>query len=279
MNVFELIAAVLDESFADVPGAHDAQRASHVKSALAKLSKHYANLASGDGSPSYGDAATRTGYVARYVTSHACLTADAIAETDELRKLFKSDLVQVACIGGGPGSDFLGVLKYMIGKGRTATLKCHLLDRDAAWGDSWSDVDLKLKDAPFRVSTHFQVLDVGDKSTWEKQSKYLRSDMFTMIYFVSEVWSIKDKAESYFSHVFAHVPVGAYFLYIDNDSSTFTDWFEGLASKSGLTLVESYERDARLPSDEQKAPIQKYIDMFGSPKLTAKVAIRVYKKA
>lgn len=280
VNIFELIKDVLDESFGDVYGDNESDRAEKVKAALKGLSEHYGNLLNGGASPDYRDAATRVGYVVRYVTCHACIVDDVISlkKLRELGKLFEGEVVQVACIGGGPGSDFLGILKHMTKKDLTATLKCYLLDREQAWGDTWSDVDMKLRGGKFRVSTHFQVLDVGDADTWTIQNKYLKCDLFSMVYFVSEVWSIRQKARAYFAHLFRQAKAGAYFLYIDNDVSEFSDWFDRLAADAGLELVFQEPMDARLPSDEQKESIRKYIEMVGYPKLTAKVDVRVYRR-
>jgi len=55
--------------------------------------------------------------------------------------LFDRDEVEVACIGGGLGSDFLGALKYLMEGGLTPRVRCWSFDREQAWTESWSDVD------------------------------------------------------------------------------------------------------------------------------------------
>ncbi|WP_106093163.1 hypothetical protein [Enhygromyxa salina] len=282
MNVFELIKRVLDEAFDDIQGTRD-EKFNKIRAAQDAMSQRYQSLGVGGPGPSYGDPATRFAYVFRYVTSHANLVAEAIANSAKLRDVFAAptggaDTISVACLGGGPGSDFIGVLKYMIKNGASASLLCHLLDKEGAWGDSWSGIGSMLEEIPFRVSTHFQALDVTLANTWDQQRRYLKADIFTLIYFASELWGVKDASEVFFKHVFGSAKPGAHILYIDNDSDIFTHWFDTLAAEVGLEEVQSWSEDARMPSDEQKDVLASYLTHLGWPKMKARVAVRVLQK-
>lgn len=281
MNVFQLMKQVLDEEYRAIPGS-DAGRDATVKTRLADLSAAYKRLASSPPKLDYGDPATRLAYVFRYVTSHTHLVAEELSECDEVRELLEADRLAVSCLGGGPGSDLLGLLKHLVGTGWEGALQVYLLDREAGWGDAWSDVGGRLEDLDFTVFSHFQQLDVTDLSTWTKQRKYLRANLFTFIYFVSEISALGAKAEPFFDHLFANADPGALFLFIDNidtNAGTFVSWFDRVARRNGLELLHARKRDARLPGREQKADLEPYPTKFdGQPKLTAKVECRVYRK-
>ncbi|PRP99677.1 hypothetical protein ENSA7_63170 [Enhygromyxa salina] len=135
-----------------------------------------------------------------------------------------------------------------------------------------------LEEIPFRVSTHFQALDVTLANTWDQQRRYLKADIFTLIYFASELWGVKDASEVFFKHVFGSAKPGAHILYIDNDSDIFTHWFDTLAAEVGLEEVQSWSEDARMPSDEQKDVLASYLTHLGWPKMKARVAVRVLQK-
>lgn len=208
MNCFQLVKIVLDEIYTEIPLPGEPEKDAAISKELKLLSERYANLASGI-TVDYENAVTRFAYIYRYVTSHANIVYDIIRGCSELTELMNSDKVTMTCFGGGPGSDFLGVLKYLINHGKNPTLRCTLYDREEAWGESWSDVDNKLE-TQLRISTFFQRFDVAEPKTWENHSKYLNSDLFTMVYFMSEVFSIKDRAELFFENFFSKAKEGSF---------------------------------------------------------------------
>ena len=80
---------------------------------LRKLEQNYAHLVY-ENNVDHSDLVSRFAYIYKYVTCHANLVSQTIAESDELGALFNREKVNVTCIGGGPGSDFLGILKYVL---------------------------------------------------------------------------------------------------------------------------------------------------------------------
>jgi hypothetical protein len=110
------------------------------------------------------------------------------------KNLFKSNELRISCVGGGPGSDLLGVYKYVLHRqaikphDKMPNMTFHLLDKEDAWGESWSDVDAMTKSA-ISSSTMFRIIDVCDPVSWEKHKKFLQADLFTFVYFFSEIFS------------------------------------------------------------------------------------------
>ena len=196
--------------------------------------------------------------------------------------MFDGKSVRVACLGGGPGSDFLGILKYCIEYHRTPELKCDLFDREAAWGESWSDVDDKIStEDKLHTRTVYQHLDVTEPATYEWREKYLKqSDLFTMIYFLSEVYNLMDDgADDYFNHLLGGIRSGALVLYVDNNHSAFTSWIEGKFKTHKLKIVGHGDGRETLPTDEEKRDLGKYYDKFNSqPRLEADIAWHIARK-
>lgn len=227
----------------------------------------------------YRDITTRFAYIYKYVTSHANLVYQVVNGSTNLASLFDKDKVNVTCVGGGSGSDFLGILKFVIRTGKALFLRCTLFDREQAWAECWNDVDEKLE-ARVRISTFFQPFDVTVERTWSEHRKYLQSDLFTMIYFMSEIDSLRPYAEPFFSNLFAQAKQGAMFLYIDNNNAQFYDWFDTLAANNSLTVLQSGQLGMRIEDlSEEKTDLAEYWDKFGNPKLKANVAFRVCRKA
>lgn len=280
MEIFKLVEQVLDELYAQIPGLDEAKDR-EVDRRLAMLASRYAALRTKSDPIDYSESATRLAYIYKYVTCHSNLVCTRIRELVELRNLFKNAAVQVACIGGGPGSDFLGILKYCIDYGKTPILKCSLFDRETAWGETWEDVDDKiLIDDNLHTRTVYQTLDVCRPETYKSRTKYLRSDLFTMIYFVSEVYGLLDDgADDYFDHLFSGMRSDALVLYIDNNHSDFTNWVDGKFKKHKLNVISSSQGRENMPVDEEKRDLGTYFGKFASsPKLEADVCWRVARK-
>lgn len=277
MNCFQFLSSVLDETWDKLPGS-DADRSAAVATKAEYLSIHYGKLHRSTTPVDYADPATRYAYVQRYVASHANLVYQIVKATPSLKELFEKDKVKVTCVGGGPGSDLLGILKYVETARRdNISLKFWLYDAERSWADSWSDVDEKLE---MKISTYFVPFDVTQRATWNADRKYLESDLFTMIYFASEIHRCRADARPFFENLFDSGRPGALVLYIDNNAKVFFDWFDEVAEEHGMEVVVK-EDDRRLviPPDEEKSDLGVHFARIpGSPKLQANVAIRVLRK-
>ncbi|MGE5658868.1 MAG: hypothetical protein ACM37W_19905 [Actinomycetota bacterium] len=275
MNCFQIIKGVLDEAYNDIEGS-EAEKDEFILDALEDLREQYSKLLKGI-DIDYSYPVTRFAYIYAYVTSHANIVCSVIEKSHDLKLLFDKNKVNVACIGGGPGSDFLGILKYLMLNDKKTTIKFQLCDREKTWAESWSDVDDKV-DPEFRISTSYLPLDVTDPKDWKNHTKYLQSDLFTMIYFMSEVRAFRDNVDAYFENLFKSAKSGALFLFVDNNNSNFYDWFDELAKKHGVQIIESKETSMIPPSDENKYDLCEYYDKFTYPKLKANVAYRIGRK-
>lgn len=277
MKCFQLVKSVLDELYERIPAKSDSEKDSLISEKLEFLSKRYNNLLL-NSEVNYSEFATKFAYIYRYVTCHANIVYQVIESSAEIRSLFELDRVNVTCVGGGPGSDFLGIIKYLLLREKKPFLRCSLFDKEQSWSECWNDVDEKL-DTQFRISTNFEPFDVTRTETWAEKGKYLKADLFTMIYFMSEVHSIKETAEAFFSNLFENAKKNSLFLYIDNKDSRFYSWFDSLASKNSFDVLRADQtREYIEDGSEEKQLLAEYFAKFGPPKLKAQVAIRICRK-
>ena len=275
MNCFQIIKSILDEEYNQIPG-NEVEKDEQIEARLNALSNSYAQLSEGN-TISYRDPITRFAYIYRYVTSHANLVCTLLEKNSELNSIFDKERVKVACIGGGPGSDFLGILKYLMTNQKKPDIKFQICDREKAWAESWSDVDDKVE-RTFKTSTSYLPLDVTIPDDWKDHRKYFQSDLFTMIYFMSEVVRLREQANEYFVHLFSNAKPGSLFLFVDNNNPKFYDWFDELAETHNIDIIKSKEDSITVPFEEEKSDLGKYLDKFNSPKLTANIAYRIGQK-
>jgi hypothetical protein len=273
MNVFKIVYGVLDELYANMPGT-DPEKDAEITKAILYLREQYGNL-SQKSEINYSSEHRRFAYLYMYVTSHSNLIYEVLSRNSEyLGELFETDLLKIACLGGGPGSDLIGVLKYCQLNDIDTKIKFYLLDKETAWMESWSDIDEKLE-VGASVNAFVNQIDVTNPSSWEKLRKYTQVDLIVFSYFLSEIFSIKEQGEAFFRHLFGNMKSGSRLIYIDNDSTEFTKYFRELMENNGLDVVAGSEGKITPPTDEEKRDLGRFLEKFGPPKLAANVAWRV----
>jgi hypothetical protein len=276
MNIFQLIKQVLDDAYGHIEETNS-PRDNQVTHDLQVLSGKYKTLGAQYANIDYGEPSTRFAYVFRYVTAHAGLVYTIIRRSKSLIELFRKKDIEVACIGGGPGSDLLGIVKYLQGENWAGRLMVEIFDREAAWGETWTRL-FKRFEADFTVNTSFQTFDILENG-WKRFRGYLQADLFTMIFFASEVYGIRDQAKLFFDHMLSNAKKGALLLYIDNDADVFSNWFDALLDANGWEVLESGSGRITPPGDEQAVVLKDYIARFANPRLAAHVAWRVARKS
>lgn len=273
MNFFQIVKLILDESFQLIPAKDDDERYKCIEAELEILRTSYANVVSGH-CIDYAKPVTRFAYIYKYVVSHASMVAEILGRSSTLSALFKKDSVDISCVGGGPGSDFLGVIKYCIKAGLSPALEVRILDKNPVWSESWSDIRKRVKGV-IDISPSFSTFDVTDAGSWKNYVKHLQADLFTFVYFMSEIYALKAKAEAYFDYLFSAAKSGAVFLFLDNRSRETYGWFDELAARHKLVVKFSREENLSLPMSEQCRDLGVFYTKLSNPKVTGKIAFRV----
>lgn len=279
MNLMQLIKSVLDDAYTAINAPDEKAKDALIIKELECLSEEYKYLAVKGRAPiDYSDGAKRFAYIYKYTVAHADYIMQLIAGEKELCNLLAKDSIEVACLGGGPGSDLLGLLKYLIRNGVSGiSLTCFIFDKERAWGDSWSGVASTLN-PPFKIYPVFNQLDATDSTTWLSYQKYLKADLFTMSYFLSEVWKIKEQAEPFFQHCLSQMKTGSMVLFVDNNDSRFYDWFDQMAQSHNLVSISSGNGSLCFSNDEEKNDLGGYLAKFGWPLRKSDAAWRIMKK-
>lgn len=287
MTIFELVKIALDELYKEGLKVHGANLDAMIKKQITYLSLSYGQLNQLDRKPvNYKDPSTRFAYVYKYVASHGDYVVQVLeafrAKLDG--PVFTSENVRLSCIGGGPGSDIIAVLKYLDEHSKSENVKkvtCYLLDREQAWADTWTELDDSLK-TELKLHANFQPLDVTDPDSWAQQTKFLQADLFTLSYFVSEVWSLDGSGvvTNFWKKLFKEAKSGALFLYDDNGHDDFNAYFDKQWKDAGLAcLVSKNNIDIRPRWSEEKSELGEFLEKFGQqPKLKSSLSYRVLKK-
>jgi hypothetical protein len=106
---FEIVCQTLDIAYETIEGDKDA----NILQRLQALTETYGNVLT-KGGPSYEDNLSRFAYVFKYATAHSDYLNTIIASSPELRAALTQERIHITCIGGGPGSDVLGFVKFLL---------------------------------------------------------------------------------------------------------------------------------------------------------------------
>jgi SAM-dependent methyltransferase len=278
MRLMQLIKTVLDDLYNKIDIENEQEKDAKIKNEIGNLTMEY-KLLTDRTKPclDYRDPIRRFAYIYKYTVAHADYIMQIIRDHPGLSNLFSEDSVDVACLGGGPGSDFLGILKYMIAEESNSSLTCYIFDKERAWGDSWSRV-AKRAQAPFRTFPIFQQMDVTQQDTWESYNDYLDADLFTLSYFVSEVWRFRSEAEPFFDHCLSKAKPGSHVLFIDNYASPFYGWFDEMVARQGFQTIAGGRETFAFSNEEEKRDLGIFFDKFDWPKRKGDAAYRVLRK-
>jgi hypothetical protein len=280
VNCFQVVRSVLDTLYAQIETVHGGNTDDILTKEIVSLSGKMGNLYLRN-DIDYSKPETRLAYIYSYTPCHADIIYQLLKKEGALQKVFDTDLLTVSCLGGGPGSEFVGLLKYMtLLPVRTRKLICLLCDKERIWREAWYGVDSNLSVA-FSTSTPFWDVDVTDTSDVSPQSGLFQADLFTLIYLVSELFSGIEDARDFFDLMVQSAKPSALFLLVENNDRRFYGWFDSFAAEAGLDCVtkrEDYPFVMTWPGEQAKE-LERYNQKFErTPKLTASIAYRVYRK-
>ena len=128
---FEIVKAALDDAYSEFEGDEKAVDQA-INNRLKELSDRYRDVLN-QGGPDYADAATRFAYLFRYASAHADYLSSIIYASNAIQNALKLDRVHISCIGGGPGSDVLRFLKFVLAQEKRPQLTYFIIDKETAW--------------------------------------------------------------------------------------------------------------------------------------------------
>jgi len=286
VSYFNIIKSVLDELFTDIPGLNKAQKYQAVRSKIETLSNSYYKLTE-DSRPAidYSDPVSKFAYVYMYTACHAELIAQVVNEFDLLKESASDPSnFRATCIGGGPGSDVVGLLDSYSELSNAKNFHAWLIDRENSWGDCWGEIS-RFIDNKITVTTQVEPIDLTDdsaiKSAVKNSRRYLRADLVTMSFVVSEVYSFREKANGPLKRLLSALRPGAHLLFIDNNDADgcFLQWFEELAAASDFKVLEGEARRMSIEEKSQKAALGEYLEKLDrQPKQNANAVFRICMK-
>lgn len=221
----------------------------------------------------YHDPLCRIAYLYAITAANAALVKKAFEQSGELVEYFDAVLaekgdVSICAFGGGPGTELLGVAKWLEERmleeeleEDSVDLQFLLLDKQNHWVESWRaitrEISSELREqygrnkVPVRVSGSFSAVDITDPTALTDLGTLFQQDIFILSYVVSEVFENVAALRNFTAQMAQNAPGGSKFLFIDRDEERWRDEVRRIAQDAGLYLGEFTRSNTNMSHDEQ----------------------------
>lgn len=285
MSAFTQIAPVLERLEKPLRAQHSKDLDNQLTERLEYLRVGYARLHGWRSHPiDYSEPETRWCYVFKYVAAHADYLYRVLRKgkaAGTRAPLFRSKTAQVACLGGGPGSDVLAVIRYLSSQREKEPVRAvHfvIFDVEPGWEPVVKAVLAEDK-SDVKFTAEFRHLDVSDPTTWNDVA-FEDFDLVTSSFFVSEIKRIKlgVPAQAFWKAILRSVRPGCVVAFNDNNDERITNYFDRIVASAGAfeTLIDDAEE---VSCGDSFWPVQSYIDRLDHrPRRNGNTAYRVLRK-
>lgn len=225
-EVFESLLFELDQS-------DDDDWDERIEESLNTLRAAYESLRV-DGRPEidYRDPATQAAYVFAYGIGRAEFTYQLLKKHRAAlgEPIFGKPSVNVTSLGGGPGSEIAGLVKYLLDPSNgenVKAIKYRVIDKDAEWASVCEKLVGHLNRF-IEIDTEFIKLNLASRDEC-KDLSLKGDDLIILSFIISEVSTLENKDEiaDNLRRIFKTTDKSSRIFYNDNNASTFYYFFNG----------------------------------------------------
>lgn len=219
----------------------------------------------------YEDPFCRMAYLYMNVAVHASLVEQALRHYPEIRQSVEETVsrgseIQIGVLGGGPGSELLGIVRYIesLKLRITVHLDLVLVDRIKEWDESWhalkTGIDDELKrmygdnrgNWPVSISRSFLPLDITSEQDFAHfATRFSKIDIFLATYLVSELKTSVERLSKVFEFLITRGHPDVLVLFVDRDEKTVRDAAQTIIQNLGLESLGLYQVRGELEDELQ----------------------------
>jgi hypothetical protein len=271
MKYFKVLQPVLSQTRDVICDVHGLSKDEAFKKAEEFVKENSQKWRLPDPAIKYEDPFCRMAYLYMNVAIHASLVENALFAFPTLKTMFLNKIdssidLRICALGGGPGAELLGVVRFIeqLKLSRVAYLDFLLVDRIKEWDESWhalkQGVDQQLKIEygtdrnkwPTSVSRSFLSLDLTSPRDFVNfATRFNGIDLFILCYVLSELKAfLAGEFATVLDFLVNRAAPQALFLFVDRDEREIRTGIQGLIENNAqLSLVDVKEDRGRLQDD------------------------------
>lgn len=177
-----------------------------------------------------------------------------------------SGIVRICSLGGGPGTEFLGLAKWVEENpvNHRVTLLPLLSDRTDGWQKDWrrlrNRMNVRLKGKygddskkwPVAITPgNFSTVDVEDFGSIGGAKDLYSQNLYISCYLLSHVFHDFGNLNNFYAELVKRVPAGSKFLFIDRDAPKIEEAVKDVAKSSKLKLSDVHHADSNTISSDE----------------------------
>ncbi|XP_038063226.1 uncharacterized protein LOC119733937 [Patiria miniata] len=281
-----LLTNVLDDLLSQVDGSSKTDRIKESLGSIREIYQKRLSCASSQYRTDWNDPANRCAYVFLYLLQHCHLVCTSLQINSEeiLTAWRRKSNLKVCCIGGGPGSDLVGLTTFLRENNIfPSKLECLVLDLYPSWEDAWMSISEYIP-CPDRVGVAYRPCNVvNDTLVLNDVREFIKqADMLTFVKSFSAVSAFfrKDSRRGNLLRSFLRdIKPGCFVLFIDNEHVSDGHFQQEFASRVGLELVFERRGAQTVPRGTYSQTIKKYCRLLEcQPMRTCDVIIQLFRK-
>lgn len=282
--IFQAVNSVLADLDAAGREQHGKKWESKLDKRVETLSEEYRHLRDKDRDLiDYGDIITQAAYTFMYVAGHASFISQILqkARAETGPPLFTKKIITVTSLGGGPGSELLGLVDYLEKSDEPVTKVIYwVLEKEPAWEPLTKAVCARAK-KKLEVELHFLPMDVSDTETCAGSS-LAGDDLVIMSFFISEVCETHEGAavRSSLKHFLGTMSDKSLLFYNDSNAYSFYSFFNyRVNAAKGFNEFLEMQGELAVPSPKFSGTIEEYMTLTGKcPKISADALAKVLRR-
>ena len=214
----------------------------------------------------------RLAYLYEYASANAFAVEAVLNDDAKNQRLISSLLtskqrISLCCLGGGPGSEIVGVAKWIVQQQLgTTQLEVVVTDKYPQWKDQWKSVwdtlntnflasgAVSAQRRRLVVPKGFVKVDVIDPESAQLPPLVHGFDLSVVSYVVSHIYAPEDLSRfcQFMRSVIDYAPKGSKFLFIDRHEREWVQWVTTLLDHPGIEISEPYFSSRDSPGDSQE---------------------------
>ena len=216
----------------------------------------------------------RSAYLYEYASANAFAVEAVLNDDAKNQRLISSLLtskqrISLCCLGGGPGSEIVGVAKWIVQQQLgTTQLEVFVTDKYPQWKDQWKSVRdtlntnflasgaVSAKRPPLVVSRGFDKVDVINPASAWLPALRRGFDLYVVSYVVSHIYAPEDLSRfcQFMRSVIDSAPKGSKFLFIDRREREreWVQWVTTILDHPGIQISGPYSSSSDSPGDPRE---------------------------
>lgn len=232
--------------------------------------------------PDYGSDVKKFCYLFKYSVSHGYYIYQALKELAKGIKPspFSRDSTRIACIGGGPGTELIGIARFIRERepsAKSRQIKVTVFDKEKSWKAACERI-LECVKGDIDLSFKFVQLDATDPSSYQDVD-FSKFHIVMSNFFLSEIRKAKivGKTAAFWKHVFSSMGDGKVFLAVDfaDAGGQAGRYIDGIMPSKAIEIVNQPLVKMSCP-DHKTAILELEKELDHRPKKNADNIVRAF---